>query len=83
MSDFCRFHGPPRAGIDPITDPATALNVLMSMADVPLSPQVVAVVVDTRRVGHGGLVVHGAEPPDSVLPIRGGSRWQTRSGSTK
>ena len=69
MSDFCRFHGLPRAGIDPITDPATALTLLMSMADFPLTPQVVAIVADSRRIGHAGLVVHGAESPDSVLEV--------------
>ena len=69
MSDFCRLHGLPRAGIDPITDPATALSLLMSMADFPLAPQVVAIVVDSRRIGHRGLLVREAESLDSVLEV--------------
>ena len=69
MADFCRSHGFPRAGVDPITDGTIALDLLMSMAGFPLAPQVVVVVLDERRVGRSGMVVHGATSPDSAVVV--------------
>jgi len=69
MADFCRDHGLPRAGIDPITDGTIALDLLLSMADYPLAPQVVTVVLDECRIGHSGMVVHGATTPDSAVVV--------------
>ena len=60
MADFCRYHSLPRPGTDPITDGTTALDLLMSMADHPLAPQVLTVVLDAHFIGHRGMVVHGA-----------------------
>lgn len=69
MSDFCRFHGIPRAGIDRIDDEMTALALLTTVLDNPLTPQVIAVILDAERVGHSILVVHEADSPDAVLDV--------------
>ena len=59
----------PRAGIDPIDDPHTALGVVMRALHVPPIHETVVVLLDTQRRGMCIAVVSGTHPPRRELDV--------------
>lgn len=68
MSD-CSFHRVPRAGLDPIDDPLTALAVIRLAVHVPHVHETVVLLLDHARCGVGITVVAGTECPDDVIDV--------------
>lgn len=58
----------PRAGIDPITDPATALG-LLRVAACTTRHETILVLLDEARRGLGLVVVSDTSDPDAVVDI--------------
>ena len=58
----------PRAGVDPITDEATALT-LLSVAASPNRPETIVVLLDDARCGIGLVVVSDTSDPDAVVEV--------------
>lgn len=58
----------PRAGIDPITDEATALALLSVAAD-PTRHETIVVLLDDARCGIGLVVVSDTSDPDAVVEV--------------
>ena len=68
MSD-CSAHRVPRAGLDPIDGPATALAVVRLAVHVPHVHETVVLLLDHDRCGLGITVVGGTCRPDDVLEV--------------
>lgn len=58
----------PRAGIDPIADPTTALG-LLSVAACPTRHETILVLLDVTRRGLGLVVVSDTSDPDAVVDV--------------
>ncbi|MFP5488302.1 MAG: hypothetical protein ACLGHQ_08360 [Acidimicrobiia bacterium] len=58
----------PRAGVDPITDHATAL-ALLGVAACPTRHETILVLLDDARRGLGLVVVTGTVDPDAVVEV--------------
>ncbi|MAT05377.1 MAG: hypothetical protein CL424_10095 [Acidimicrobiaceae bacterium] len=68
------FHHPdpdriPRAHIDPITDPATALSLLRRVHAVPRRPETVVILLDGAHRGTSIITVDTTDEPDQVLEV--------------
>lgn len=59
----------PRAGVDPITDAATALVTVAAAIQRPLRHETIVVFLDDARRGLAIAVVSGTERPDDVLEV--------------
>ncbi|HEY3484252.1 MAG TPA: hypothetical protein VGK49_02655 [Ilumatobacteraceae bacterium] len=59
----------PRAGIDPIDDPHTALGVVVRAFHVPPIHETVAVLLDAQRRGMCIAVVSDTDPPDREVDV--------------
>jgi len=59
----------PRAGIDPIDDPHTALGVVLRAFHVPPIHETVAVLLDPERRGMCVAVVSDTDPPDREVDV--------------
>jgi hypothetical protein len=59
----------PRAGIDPIDDPATVARILSTVIHRPLRDETLVVLVDAERRGIGLVVVTGTSDPDAVIEV--------------
>ena len=69
MSQFCASHRMPRAGIDPVDTPATALAVVRMAMSRPLRPETIVLVLDGDRCGRTIVVVDGTESADAVSDV--------------
>lgn len=69
MSKFCAAHRPPRAGIDPIVDPADALAVIRLAVSSPPLEETVVLLLDADRRGRTVVVVDGTDDDDAVVEI--------------
>jgi hypothetical protein len=58
----------PRAGVDPITDDATAL-ALLRVAASPTRHETIVVLLDAARCGIGLVVVSDTSDPDAVVDV--------------
>ncbi|TDT17576.1 hypothetical protein BDK89_3187 [Ilumatobacter fluminis] len=67
MSRPTGIHRFPRAHIDPIVDPATALSLFRRALAVPRRHETVIVLLDDRRCGFSIVTVDGTDEPDHVL----------------
>jgi hypothetical protein len=59
----------PRAGLDPITDEASALAVVRLAAARPMRHETIVVLLDEHRRGVGLVVVSGTIDPDAVVEV--------------
>ncbi|MDJ0768491.1 MAG: hypothetical protein QNJ12_06835 [Ilumatobacter sp.] len=62
-------HRMPRAGIDPIDDPATAFATLAMAVHRPLRAETIALVLDDARCGLAVAVVTGTDHADDVIEV--------------
>jgi hypothetical protein len=69
VSQFCGVHRVPRAGVDPIDSPATAVAVIKLAMHLPLAAETIALVLDADHRGRTVVIVDGTEDPDSVLEV--------------
>lgn len=69
MSRFCTTHRAPRAGIDPIVDPASALAVIRLAISWPAEAETVVLVLDPDRRGRTVVVVQGTRYDDDVVEV--------------
>ena len=60
---------PPRGGIDPITDPRTALDLFQLAAPPPMAWETIVVPVDQRYIGEGVIIVKHTTADTSLVPI--------------
>ena len=68
MSSFCPAHQFPRAHIDPIDDDRAQL-IIASVIDLPLRPEIVAIVVDHQRRGVAIINVDAVLGSDGVHAV--------------
>ena len=59
----------PRAGLDPIRDPTTALSTISIAMHRPLRPETILLLLDETRCGRTIVVVTGTVDPDSSIEI--------------
>ncbi len=64
-----RHHRVPRARLDPITEPETALPLLVATLSVPPVHETVVLVLDDARCGVGVVSVSGTDRPDQVAEV--------------
>lgn len=69
MSIHPHAHRLPRARIDPIVDPATALALVRATAAVPARPETIVTLLDDARRGLAIVTVDGTNEPDHVLEV--------------
>lgn len=62
-------HRRPRAGIDPITDPGSALEIIGLAAHLPPRDETIVVALDDAACGTAILVVADTTRPDAVLDV--------------
>ena len=62
-------HRRPRAGIDPITDAGTALEVIGLAAHLPPRDETIVIALDDAACGRAILVVAETTRPDAVLDV--------------
>lgn len=62
-------HRLPRAGVDPITDPDTALAAIALTIHRPLRHETIALLLDDERRGIALVVVSGTSDPDDVVEV--------------
>jgi hypothetical protein len=62
-------HRLPRAGVDRISCPETALVTLAMAVDRPLTPETIVVLLDGERRGIAIAVVTGTRQPDDVVEV--------------
>lgn len=67
MSPIPAIHRFPRARLDPIDDPLTALLAVSAAAHRPLRPESIALLLDDARCGITVAVVTGTDEPDDVV----------------
>jgi len=68
MSSFCPAHQFPQAHVDPIDDDRAQL-IIASIIDLPLRPEIVAVIVDHQRRGVAIIDVDDVDHPDGVHTV--------------
>ena len=69
MSQPTGVHRIPRARIDPIADPATALALLRRVLAVPRRHETILVLLDDAHRGISVATVDGTDRPDRVLEV--------------
>ena len=69
MSSFCSTHRAPRAAVDPIDSPRSALALVDLALRRPLAHETVAIVLDEDRRGRTIVVVDGTRQADSILDV--------------
>lgn len=69
MSLAPTHHRFPRAGLDPITDPADALVIVAAAMRRPRRAETIAIVLDADRCGIAIVVVAGTTAPDAVVDV--------------
>ena len=67
MFASCARRRVPRAGVDPIRDELDALALLSLVVDTPPTHQVLAIILDGRRIGRSVVAVHDTFDDDAVL----------------
>jgi hypothetical protein len=69
MTNFCAAHRLPRAGVDPIHDPALALALIGSMLSSPPERETFAILLDHERRGISILHLVDDPHPDAVFDV--------------
>jgi hypothetical protein len=69
MTNFCSAHRLPRAGVDPINDPAIALALIGSLLSVPPERETFAILLDHERRGMSVLHLVDDPHPDAVFDV--------------
>ncbi len=59
----------PRAGVDRIDSPATALDLVANVISCPLVPETIVVTLDPQHRGRALLIVAGTLHPDRLLGV--------------
>ena len=59
----------PRAGLDPIDDPAIALSAISLAIHRPLRPETIVLLLDEARCGRTIVTVTGTVDPDSSIEV--------------
>jgi hypothetical protein len=63
------YHGPPRAGIDPIDHHESGLMTVALACHTPPQPETVVVYLDDDRRGVSIVTVTGTDEPDAVVDV--------------
>ena len=69
MSEPTGIHRLPRARVDPIADPSTALALLHRILATPRRHETVLVLLDDEHRGRAIVSVDGTDRPDQVLDV--------------
>ncbi len=69
MSKFCSAHRTPRAGIDPILDPRSALEVIRLALSSPVRSETIALVLDHERRGRTVVVIDDTNGDDDIVEV--------------
>jgi hypothetical protein len=69
MTNFCSTHRFPRAGVDPIIDPAIAAAFVCSLVSSPSMRETFAVLLDHERRGMGILHLVDDPHPDAIFDL--------------